>query len=289
MDIKSKKGNLLKIGICITFSPIFTHIFKVNDMHEDFRKFAEIGYSGLELSIRDTNDINWHVFNRALQENSLELVTLATGLVRKIDNISLMDEKDENRNMAVLRIKKMIKHLSAASSSSKNILIGYVKGELSSSEKENKKKMSLLNKSLDSILEFAQLKKVMIQIEVINHKETNFINNIASGVEFISGFNSDYLKLVIDTYHMSLDEKDCYKAVKEAGSHIGYIHIADTERKFPGEGSIDFEPVLKALDETGYKGYLTIECNDKNSAGSADINERYRPLVSGYNYIKELI
>ena len=146
--------------------------------------------------------------------------------------------------------------------------------------------MSLLNKSLDVILELAELKKVRILIEVINHKETNFINDIAGGVRFISGFNSDYLKLVIDTYHMNIDEKDSYKAIKAAGPHIGYVHIADTERKFPGDGNIDFKPVLKALDEIGYSGYLTIECNDK---GSADINERYKPLFSGYNHIKELV
>lgn len=286
-----KKRELLKIGLCITFNPIFTHIFKVYDINKDFKKFAEIGYRGIEISIRDTADINWDNFNAVLQKNFIELVTIATGLVRKIDNISLMDQKKEDRNSAVLRLNKMIEKISEYDSSERNILIGYVKGELSVNKTENKKRLGLLNKSLDEILELAEKKKVRILIEVINHKETNFINDIASGVEFISGFNSDYLKLLIDTYHMNIDEKDCYQAVKEAGACIGNVHISDDGRKFPGHGNMDFKPILKALNEIGYSGYLTIESNEVSGVSSANENteESYKPLISGYNYIRELI
>ena len=286
---KNKKRNLMKIGICITFNPVFTHIFKVNDIKEDFKKFAELGYKGIELSVRDVDDINWYDFDMALQSNSLELTTIATGLVRKIDNISLIDENYEGRNRAISRIKKMIEHITTYKNRDKNILIGYIKGELSGSDTENKKRMDLLNKSLWDLLELAEQKKVRLLIEVINHKETNFITKISSGVEFISGFNSDYLKLVIDTFHMHIDEKDSYKAIKEAGLYIGYVHIADSGRKFPGEGSIDFKPVLKALDEIDYNGYLMIECNDKDSTNSQDVKNRYKSLASGYNHIINLL
>lgn len=288
-EIKLKKKSSFKIGICITFNPVFTHIFKVCDIIKDFQEFASIGYSGIELSIRDINDINWLDFNNQLEKNNLELVTIATGLVRKIDNISLMDQDEEKRKMAVSRINSMINHLYTYNSSDRNILIGYIKGELTASKKENIKRTRLVTSSLKEILELAEKKKVKILIEVINHTETNFITDIASGIEFVSGFKSDYLKLLIDTYHMSIDEKDCYNSIKEAGPFIGYIHIADIDRKFPGYGNIDFRPALKALNAIDYNGYLMLECNDKNSINSANNKSRYKVLEFGHKYIKELI
>jgi len=290
-DIKTKKMDPLKIGICITFNPVFTHIFKVNNINEDFRKFAEIGYSGLELSIRDTEDINWHDFNKALQDNNLELVTLATGLVRKIDNISLMDGDKEKRQTAVMRINKMINHLGAYDSSSKNILIGYVKGELTADSKENKERIKRVTGSLEEVLDVAEQKKVKILIEIINHNETNFITDIADGARFVSGFKSGYLKLLIDTYHMDIDERNPSEAIKSASQYIGYVHISDSNRKFPGNGSIDFKPLLAALKDTGYKGYLMLECNEKENADSAaaGFESRHEPLSSGYAYINRLL
>jgi len=283
--------NPLKIGICITFNPVFTHIFRADDIAKDFHEFSQTGLRGIELSIRDTDDIDWPDFNLQLKKNKLELVTLATGLVRKIDNISLMDEDKEKRQMAVLRINKMIDHLGAYDSSSKNILIGYVKGELTADSKENKERIKRLTGSLEEILGLAETKKVRLLIEVINHNETNFITNIASGASFVSGFKSDYLKILIDTYHMDIDEKNPSEAIKSASQYIGYVHISDSNRKFPGNGSIDFKPLLAALKDVGYKGYLMLECNEKNNADAeaAGFESRYAPLSSGFTYMNRLL
>jgi len=283
--------NPLKIGICITFNPVFTHIFRADDIAKDFREFSITGFQGIELSIRDIDDINWCDFNVQLQKNRLELVTLGTGLVRKIDNISLMDEDKEKRQMAVLRINKMIDHLGNYDSSSKNILIGYVKGELTADSKENKERIKRVTGSLEEILGIAEQKKVKILIEVINHNETNFITDIASGASFVSGFKSGYLKILIDTYHMDIDEKNPSEAIKSASPYIGYVHISDSNRKFPGNGNIAFKPLLAALKDTGYKGYLMFECDEKENADAAGavFESRYEPLSSGFTYISRLL
>lgn len=284
MNVKIVDKHFLKIGLCVTFNPVFTHIFGIQNIYNDFKEISEIGYKGLELSLRDVDDINWQTFNIEIEKNSLELNTLATGLIRKVDHISLMDENVEDRNKAVQRIKKMIDHISGYAGSNKKILIGYVKGELSGNEAENRKKMSYLSESLWNLLNFAQEKKVLLALEVINHKETNFINDIASGLELISNFKSDYLKLTVDTFHMNIDEKDSYKAIKEAGSRIGYVHLAGEERKYPGPGNIDFGSVLGALVEIGYNGYLTMEFNPGNNP-----EDRFQSLNKGYHYIKNLL
>jgi len=284
MDAKTVNGHFLKIGTCVTFNPAFTHMFRIQDMHDDFKEISEIGYKGLELSLRDVDDINWQTFDAEIEKNGLELITLATGLVRKMDYISLMDENVENRNKAILRIKRMIEQISSYASSNKNILIGYVKGELSDSTEDNKKRISFFNESLWNLLNFAQRKKVRLVLEVINHKDTNFINTIESGLKLISNFKSDYLKLAIDTFHMNIDENNSYRAIKVAGTEIGYVHLADEDRKYPGSGNIDFESILKVLTENNYSGYLTMEFSADNN-----MKDRFQSLDKGYNYIKNIL
>ena len=124
-------GRIKGLGVCITFSPLFKHIIQIEDLALDLKSIGEAGYKGIELSISDIEDVDWDPFDRHLLENDIELITIATGLVRKLNNISLMDPEPDNRKLAVDRLNKMIKFIGGRSSSSKNVLIGYLKGELS--------------------------------------------------------------------------------------------------------------------------------------------------------------
>ena len=270
-----------KFGLCITFSPLFTHIFKIEDLKSAMEKIARIGYKGIELNIRDINDIDWYLFDRMLKDNNLELITLSTGLVRKIDNISLMDEDKSSRNEAIQRVVKMIEHFSNYNGEYKSILIGYLKGTISESPGKRQEQLKIIHNSLLEILEVAEKEKIQILIEVINHKETNFINNISEGIKFISDFNSSYLKLIVDSYHMSIEEKDNYQSIKKAKDYVGYVHLGDNPRSYPGSGNFDFKNLLKAFHEIDYKGYFSMEFGPPE--------QKFASIKEGYDYINRLI
>jgi sugar phosphate isomerase/epimerase len=267
------------IGLCITFSQVFSHIFKVENIKNDFKEIAEIGYSGIELSIRDIKDIDWKSFDLELNNNNLRLITLSTGLIRKIDNISLMDKERNNRKEAVHRVGKMIEHLNNYNGNSGNILIGYLKGTLSDDIRIWSEQLKLLKDSLGEILDLAEKKKVRILIEVINQKETNFINRISEGVDFISDFNSDYLKLIVDSYHMSM-EKESYNSILKAKDYIGYVHLGDSPRFYPGSGNINFKEFLKSFYEIGYDGVFSMEFNPSD--------QKIDSIKKGYDYVNGL-
>jgi len=262
------------IGICITFSKVFDHMFLIENMGHDLKEIANSGIKAVELSIRDTNDIDSKSLIYNLKKNRLKLVTIATGLIRKIDSITLMDEKS-NSEIAIERIVKMMDLLNKAGSKEKYILIGYVKGELR--EGNNREQMKLLKRSLLELVGLAKERDVKILLEIINRGDTNFLNTISEGVDFISQFDSNYIELTIDSYHMNIDEKDPDVSIVKGRKHIGYVHLSDSDRSYPGKGNIDFKKILAALKEIDYKGYLMFECKA--------FKDKYQEMSKGYKNI----
>ena len=64
------------------------------------------------------------------------------------------------------------------------------------------------------------------------------------------------LKLHIDTYHMNIEEDQIGRNIAAAGRHIGHVHIADSNRGYPGTGHYDFMETIAALKAIGYRGAL---------------------------------
>ena len=72
---------------------------------------------------------------------------------------------------------------------------------------------------------------------------------------------------------MNIDETDPYEAIRLAGKKLGYVHLADNSRRYPGSGQLDFQKTLITLQEANYQGYLSVECfpypNGKEAAAKA--------------------
>lgn len=273
-----KNIDISKIGICITFNPLFKHIFLVENPVDDFRKISQIGYKGIELSLRDVKDIDWEFLNGILKENSLELICLSTGLIRKIDGLSLIHEDKNKRQFAIDRMSAMIELFGRQVSRSKNLLLGYTKGTLSDKKEDHSHQIEILKESLSRLIPKAEREDVIIGIEVINHLETNFINNISEGLELISEFRSKNIKLILDTYHMHIEEESIRSSIIKAAGSIGYVHLCDDNRGFPGSGNINFNDVFTGLEEAGYNGYFTMEFKPSE--------DRFLSIKKGFDYIK---
>ncbi|HDH06822.1 MAG TPA: sugar phosphate isomerase/epimerase, partial [Thermoproteales archaeon] len=79
--------------------------------------------------------------------------------------------------------------------------------------------------------------------------------------------NSPSLKLLLDTFHMNIEEPLIEESIKKAGKKIGHFHVADSNRLAPGMGHLDFKSIIGSLKETGYEGFLSAEVIIKPSLG----------------------
>jgi len=58
---------------------------------------------------------------------------------------------------------------------------------------------------------------------------------------------------------MSIEEPDIAGAIRNAGSRLGHVHLADSNRAAPGEGHLDFDPIIQAILDVGYEGWISYE------------------------------
>lgn len=107
--------------------------------------------------------------------------------------------------------------------------------------------------------EYAQSVGVNLTIECWNRYETYMINRLEQGLEMLREVNMPNVGVMGDTFHMNIDEADIAEAFRKAGKDLNHVHLADSNRAAPGTGHLDFLPILKALKEVNYQGYLTFE------------------------------
>lgn len=244
------------------------------------KKAKEIGYDGVELHINDSTQINRKKMKENLNNNNLTLTSIGTGSAYAKDGISLSHPDIEKRKAAIKRIEE---HILTAKDYNAIVIIGLVKGLISDCNSVEEFYDNLEN-SLNECLDFAEKNNVILGLEVINRYESELFNTIEETLDYVSKFNSNSLKIHIDTYHMNIEERDYREIILKAGNKIGHCHIADSDRWYAGHGHFDFKEVFEALNEINYNGVLAVESYKfPNSIESAK-----KSLETINNIIKEI-
>ncbi|MGC8961467.1 MAG: sugar phosphate isomerase/epimerase family protein [Candidatus Bathyarchaeia archaeon] len=123
---------------------------------------------------------------------------------------------------------------------------------------------------------------VALAIEPINRYELSLMNNVDQGLRFVKDVNMDSVKLMLDTFHMNIEEADPAAAVRKAGEYLIHLHVADSNRQSVGRGHTDFKSIVKALKDIGYQRYLAMEPLPPTSADVYDLNRLDRGLFDLY-------
>lgn len=105
----------------------------------------------------------------------------------------------------------------------------------------------------------AQEKGIRIAIEPLNRFETYFINRAGQALRLADDVGYDCCGIAFDPFHLSMEEKDMYLAIKDCGTRIFDVHLGDNNRLAPGDGNIDWKRFINALREVGYTGDLAFE------------------------------
>jgi sugar phosphate isomerase/epimerase len=101
---------------------------------------------------------------------------------------------------------------------------------------------------------------VTLVLEALNRYESDYLNSIEECARFIERFDREHVKLHIDTFHMNIEEDHISRNILAAGRRIGHVHVADSNRGYPGSGHYNFAETIAALRRVGYQGALAVEC-----------------------------
>ena len=99
-----------------------------------------------------------------------------------------------------------------------------------------------------------------ILFEPLNRYESNLANTLNDGGSLIEQRGAVNVELLADLFHMNIEETDLPAAIRDTYPHLGHVHLADSNRRPAGLGHTDFAPVVAALRDIGYAGYLSAEC-----------------------------
>jgi D-psicose/D-tagatose/L-ribulose 3-epimerase len=126
----------------------------------------------------------------------------------------------------------------------------------------NKEKKKLLKRSVTVLSELTNFSKdygVHLLLEPLNRYSTPFCCNTADAIFVTSNLNNDYFSILLDTYHMNIEEKDISDSIKKSKDFLKHVHFSDNNRKMPGLGHINFNSILKTLKKIQYNHYIGLE------------------------------
>ncbi len=237
-------------------APLTAPILLVGSIEENLAKAAGYGYDGMEVHMRHDIDIDIDSVLAAIEKTGVKLSAVVTGRLNTEGGCDLVNDRPYIEEAAV---KGMKAYIDIAQKLHSDIVLGWAKGNVPAGG-DRAKYLRRLAKNLKILDSYAGERGVKIFIEIINHYEVNIFCTAAETMEFLETYDLPNCYAHLDIFHMNIDEPDFDAAIRRCGKRLGYIHLADAHRSYPGTSRLDFKAFMNTLEEIGYDGYLSIEC-----------------------------
>ncbi len=124
---------------------------------------------------------------------------------------------------------------------------------------------------LSELCKFAADNGVRLVLEPLNRYSTPFCTNARDAIRIVDLVGDDSLGILLDTFHMNIEEDSFEVAVESVGGLLEHTHFADNNRKMPGFGHIDFHSIMKSLKKIDYKRYVSFEPNILDASYDDDL------------------
>ncbi len=234
-------------------------------LEKNMVNIAAMGYQGVELAIRDPRLVDLDGLSYLTRQHGLQVPAIGTGQAWNEEGLSFTDPDIDIRKAAIARIKS---HIPVAVRFNAVIIIGLVRGIVKPGV-EHVQAMEWLCEALRECSRAASPHGARLALEPINRYETTLINTSAEGLNLIERVGEENFGLLLDTFHMNIEEPNIEESIPLCGKRIFHFHVADSNRWYPGKGHLDFPSILRSLCKTGYQGFISGEFLPKPDAETA--------------------
>jgi D-psicose/D-tagatose/L-ribulose 3-epimerase len=242
--------NKLGLSTFVLASP-----FTNTDLHL-MGKVKEMGFDVIEICIEDPAKLSSAEMLSAAREHELDIsICGAFGPDRDVSH-----EDEKVRDLGIQYLNTCVDFAAEVGSA-------YVSGPMYSatgkarllSPAERKEQFNWAADSLNKVAQYAQKRNVGLAIEPLNRFETDMINTVEQGVELCRAIDLPNVGLLVDTFHMHIEEKSLSNTIANAAPYIFHVQVSENDRGTPGKGQVHWDEFFATLAKINYGGQIVIE------------------------------
>jgi sugar phosphate isomerase/epimerase len=219
------------------------------------QRAADLGFDAIEIFPSDAENFPREEVGELLAQHSLALAAVGTGAGWLRHGLSLSAADPVTRARAIDFVRGMIE---VAAERGAPAIIGSMQGR-AGPDTPRPEAIASLADSLRALSAEAAAHGQVLLYEPLNRYETDLFNRQADAAAFLDTEGLRNVKLLCDLFHMNIEEADLPAALTSVGAWIGHVHWADSNRLAVGTGHTPMRPVVAALAEVGFLGYLSAE------------------------------
>ena len=248
-----------------THAAAFQAVAFKGDFEANVAKIASWGYDGVELAVRDPKLVNAGQLERVVADCGLVVPAIGTGQAWGEEGLSFTSNDPAVRAAAIERISS---HVPLAEHFDAIVILGLIRG-MTPEGQTHEQSMAYLVEAIQRCAAAAEGTSVRFALEPMNRYETDLIHTAEDGLDLIERVGADNFGLLLDTFHMNIEDADIGESIRVCGDRIFHFHVADSNRWHPGAGHLDFGTILADLEATGYQGFVSGEFMPKPDADTA--------------------
>lgn len=280
----------MKFGVnaWVWVSPVTT-----DELRKLAPKVAEMGFDSIQVPIEGLSDLNYEAGAAIIRDHGLEVsVCAAMGPDR-----DLIHEDESIQENGVNYIRHCI---DAAETLGATQIVGPIYSAVGrvwqQTPDERARDIDTLVRRLKELASYAEDKGAVLGIEPLNRFETSLINIAPQAIEVIDRVDSPGCKIMLDSFHMNIEEKSLGDAIRQTGDRLVHFHACENDRGAPGSGNVTWDEVAQALRDINYDGPVVIESftnKVKTIARAAAIWRAFEPSQddlarNGLTFLKKL-
>jgi D-psicose/D-tagatose/L-ribulose 3-epimerase len=256
---------------------LWTSPFSTASAEELFPRIAAMGYDAVEIAVEDPALINAQRVKELLQANGLKAVVCgAFGASRDLTHDDPAVQKgclqyieDSLEMCAVWDAGFFAGPMYAAVGKARMLPPDARKAE-----------WELAVKNLQKVCGMAAARGLQIALEPLNRFESDLVNRAADVMRLIGDIGHPAAKVVLDGFHMNIEEPDLEQAVRETGDKLIHVQVSENYRGAPGTGQTRWDALYRGLQTVNYQGVVSIESFTPNNKELARAVCIWRPLAA---------